>query len=156
MKKLNIETGMAPLAIVATTPDDSHGWNLIGVTMRLEERGFAVENLGPCTPSDLLAQRIRDKRPSLVVLSSVNGHGALSLPSVLETLEQYQVRRLAPIVVGGLLTTNPALLPDAAIQLRQAGIAAVFAGDDAWTEFDRFLAECCGNLESNEACCLGI
>lgn len=129
-----------PTAIVSTTPDDSHSWNLVGVELRLAERGFAVENLGPCTPEELVAERIRDRRPDLVVFSSVNGHGALSLLPVLETLERYQVKRSAPIVAGGLLTTDPAALAEAQLGLIAAGISAIFAGPDAWTRFDAFLA----------------
>lgn len=136
----NIRQSAPPTAIVATTPDDSHSWNLVGVELRLAERGFVVDNLGPCTPEDLVAERIRDRRPDLVVFSSVNGHGALSLLPVLETLELYQVKRAAPIVAGGLLTTDPATLSQARSRLVEAGVAAVFSGSDAWTSFDAFLA----------------
>jgi methylaspartate mutase sigma subunit len=129
-----------PLAVVATTPDDSHSWNLVGVEFQLVERGFAVDNLGPCTPEALLAERIRHLRPDLVVLSSVNGHGGLSLLSVLETLDRYQLKRLAPIVAGGLLTTDPLALPDVAAALKYAGISAVFAGPNAWAAFDAHMA----------------
>lgn len=129
-----------PLAIVATTPDDSHGWNLTDLALQLDARGFVVENLGPCTPDDLLAETIRDRRPALVALSSLNGHGALSIPRLLATLERYQVKRLAPIVAGGLLTTDPAAAAGAAEALREAGLAAVFSGPAAWAAFDRFLA----------------
>jgi methylaspartate mutase sigma subunit len=137
-----------PLAVVATTPDDSHAWNLIGIELRLSERGFEVENLGACTPEVLLAETIRDRRPDLVVLSSINGHGALSLHAVLDTLEQYQVKRLAPIVAGGLLTTDPQEADPAAGLLTEAGLDAVFTGPDAWTRFDAYLA---GRLRSTRA-----
>lgn len=129
-----------PLIIVATTPDDSHAWNLIGIELRLSERGFEVLNLGPCTPEDLLAETIRDRRPDFVVLSSINGHGALSLPLVLETLEHYQVKHTAPIVIGGLLTTDPADAQAAAARLADAGATATFSGPNAWNEFDDFLS----------------
>ena len=128
-----------PLVIVATTPDDSHAWNLIGIELHLAERGFEVLNLGPCTPEELLAETIRDQRPDLVVLSSINGHGALSLPAVLETLEHYQVKRTAPIVIGGLLTTDPKDTQAAATALTEVGAAGVFTGPQAWKDFDDFL-----------------
>lgn len=129
----------APLALVATTPDDSHIWNLVGVQLKLEERGFIVENLGACTPTELLAQTVRDRRPMLVVISTINGHGALSMGAVMRTLESYQARRLATIVVGGLLTTDPALATAAEADLLALGCAGVFTGNDAWDRFDSFV-----------------
>ncbi len=131
----------APLAVVATTPDDSHVWNLLGVQLKLEERGYGVLNLGACTPAELLAETIRDRRPALVVISTVNGHGALSVPKVLDVLFQYQIQHLAPIAVGGLLTTEPDKAQGAARAIEDDSAAQVFIGEDAWHRFDRFLAE---------------
>ncbi|MGA8907223.1 MAG: cobalamin-dependent protein [Acidobacteriaceae bacterium] len=127
------------LAVVATTPDDSHLWNLVGVQLKLEERGFEVRNLGACTPTELLAETVRGLRPDLLAISTINGHGAISMAGVMQALEQYQVKRVAPIVVGGLLTTDPATLGHAEAELLQLGCAGVFTGDRAWERFDQFL-----------------
>lgn len=128
------------LAVVATTPDDSHMWNLVGVQLELEERGFQVINLGACTPGDLLAETIREHRPALIVVSSINGHGAISMATVLRTLEEYQLKRVAPILIGGILTTDPATAAIAEGQLLDMGCSGVFTGDTAWQEFDSFIA----------------
>ena len=128
------------LAVVATTPDDSHVWNLVGVQLELEERGFEVLNLGACTPADLVAEVVRDRRPVLLVISSINGHGAISLGEVVHTLEEYQVKRSTTIVAGGLLTTDPATAGAAERELLDLGLAGVFTGADAWPRFDSFLA----------------
>jgi methylmalonyl-CoA mutase cobalamin-binding subunit len=132
------------LAIVATTPDDSHIWNLVGVQLKLEERGFEVRNLGACTPPELIAETVRDLRPDLLVISSINGHGAISMTALMTVLEQYQVKRATTIVAGGLLTTDPALSAKAEAQLTETGCAGVFVGEDAWERFDRFLARRAG------------
>ena len=129
------------LAIVATSPDDSHAWNLVGVQLMLEQRGFRVVNLGPCTPTAELAEQIRDRRPALVVISTVNGHGLMSLPPMLDLLDLYQARGLSRIVVGGLLTTRRTLTSNETASLRAGGIDGIFTGADAWERFDAYLAD---------------
>ena len=135
--------GRQPLALVATTSDDSHSWNLVIVALRLEARGFEVENLGANTPEMLLAERIRDRRPDLVTLSTINGHGYRSIPGVLEALKRYQVKQAAPLVLGGLLTTGPEEEFAMAELLSAEGVSAVFSGPEAWSRFDAFLARSC-------------
>jgi methylmalonyl-CoA mutase cobalamin-binding subunit len=129
-----------PLAIVATTVDDSHVWNLVGVELKLRDRGFAVRNLGACTSPAEIAEAVRTYRPALLAISTINGHGALSIAPILETLEQYQLKRAVKIVVGGLLTTDPALAPAAAQRLLDHGVDAVLTGADAWQRFDGMFA----------------
>lgn len=123
-------------AIVATTPDDSHVWNLIGVQLKLEERGFHVHNLGACTPPETVAEAVRDLRPDLLVISTVNGHGSISVPLIMQALELYQLNRTTKIVVGGLLTTDQASADRATRELNAAGCAGVFSGEAAWQDFD--------------------
>lgn len=129
------------LALVATTPDDSHVWNLIGVQLKLEERGFHVENLGACTPLTELIEAIMEQRPALLALSSVNGHGAISIRALLAALEEAGLLGRFPIVAGGLLTTDPEQAARAAAELRQLGCAGVFVGEQAWTQFDAWLTK---------------
>ena len=127
------------LAVVATTPDDSHIWNLVGVQLKLEERGFQVCNLGACTPAELVAEVVRNLQPELLVISSINGHGAISMSAVIRALEEYQVKRSTTIIAGGLLTTDPTRSGIAAAELVELGCSGVFSGDDAWIRFDRFI-----------------
>jgi methylaspartate mutase sigma subunit len=134
-------TGKKRLAVVATTPDDSHMWNLVGVQLKLEERGFAVINLGPCTPLEEIAEMLRTHRPELLVISSINGHGEFSVGRILETLERYQLNRAAKIVVGGLLTTSAGLAAKTEQRLLDQGIHAVLVGPDAWQRFDHLFLD---------------
>jgi methylaspartate mutase sigma subunit len=125
-----------PTAIVATTPDDSHMWNLVGVQLKLEERGFIVKNLGSCTPPTEIAELVRDLKPDLLVISTINGHGVFSISAILETLQEYQMIRTAKIIVGGLLTTDPELAAKAEAELIAQGVGSVLTGENAWDRFD--------------------
>src|SRR5689334_16258049 len=90
-----------PGVVVSGTASDSHTWNLVYLQLLLEELGRRVHNLGPCVPDDLLVERCTRLRPALVVLSSVNGHGATDGLRVIGRLRA----RLpgTPIVIGGKL-----------------------------------------------------
>lgn len=128
------------LAVVATTPDDSHLWNLHFIQLYLEENGFYVENLGVCTDPVELAGKVRDLSPELVVISTTNGHGAFSAIETIEMLRQFQVLHHSKVVVGGKLTTDPRRAAAIVEPLREAGYAGVFVGDDALSAFQAFLA----------------
>jgi methylmalonyl-CoA mutase cobalamin-binding subunit len=131
---------LRPLAIVATTADDSHIWNLVGVELKLRDRGYQVKNLGACTPATEIAEAVRSHRPVLLAISTINGHGALSIAPILETLQDYQLKRAVKIVIGGLLTIDPAVAPSVAQRLLDQGADAVLTGDDAWQRFDSMFA----------------
>ncbi len=128
-----------PLAIVASTVDDSHIWNLTGVELELRDRGFDVMNLGCCTQPEHVAESVRDHRPDLTVISSVNGHGALSGLALAETLLQYQAFSASTIVIGGKLTIDGLVPPMVVLALKRAGYDAVLSGPDAWRNLDRLL-----------------
>jgi methylaspartate mutase sigma subunit len=129
------------LAVLATTPDDSHMWNLNAVQEELEDRGFEVINLGACTPADLLAEAIRDRRPELAVISTVNGHGARSAIDVMDILRLYQADRIGKVIIGGKLTTDAGHCTTIRSTLIDAGFAEVFVGRNPWGEFDAFLSQ---------------
>lgn len=140
LRKLLMPTAKTKcLAILASTPDDSHQWNLHGVEMELKERNIEVINLGPLTPCKVIAETVRDRHPDLLVVSTVNGHGVHSMLEVLRTLEEYQVKRSIRIVIGGLLTTDPEKTKTAISTLMSAGCSGVFSGPEAWSSFDEFL-----------------
>tara|TARA_R110000868_G_scaffold6550_8_gene37121 strand:- start:30263 stop:30742 length:480 start_codon:yes stop_codon:yes gene_type:complete len=128
-----------PLAIVASTVDDSHIWNLTGVELELRDRGFEVRNMGCCTPPERVAESVRDHRPELTVISSVNGHGALSGLALAETLMHYQAFSASTIVIGGKLTIDNFVPPQVVLALKRAGYSAVLSGPDAWRNLDRLL-----------------
>lgn len=125
--------------VLATTPDDSHLWNLVGVQLELEERGFAVTNLGQCTPVKLIAETLTAVVPELLVISSINGHGEISIAQMLRELTPVLLATDTRVVAGGLLATDQAQSLRIERSLLSLGCSAVFGGDNAWSRFDAWL-----------------
>lgn len=117
--------------LIASTPSDAHSWNLVYLQLVLEEYTDDVVNLGPCLPVDLLVEECRWRRPELVVVSSVNGHGHADGLAVIEALRAEHAIDGTRIVIGGMLTTDPARDAVAVAELRAAGYDDVYAGPDA-------------------------
>jgi methylmalonyl-CoA mutase cobalamin-binding subunit len=89
--------------LLATVPSDSHTWNLAYLRLLLVELGHEVINLGACTPVELVVRRCRSDRPDLVVVSTVNGHGAVEGLALVRRLAGDSVARSVPVVIGGKL-----------------------------------------------------
>lgn len=123
--------------IVTGTASDSHTWNLVFLELYCGERGHDVVNLGPCVPADLLADECVRLAPSLVVISTVNGHGLVDGQRAVAAIRARPELAGLPVVIGGKLTTGSAA--DVA-PLHAAGATAVFADGDL-AAFDRFLAD---------------
>ncbi|MDT0328083.1 cobalamin B12-binding domain-containing protein [Nocardiopsis lambiniae] len=119
-----------PVTVLSGTSSDSHTWNLVFLQLLLEEAGHRVVNLGPCVPDDLLIDRVREHRPRLLVVSSVNGHGYE------DGLRAVTALRAAPgtdgvtAVIGGKLGVDGVLDRDRVDALATAGFDAVFADGD--------------------------
>ena len=122
--------------LIAGTSSDSHTWNLTYLQLVLEERGHAVRNLGPCVPPALLAAQARRHRTDLVVISSVNGHGAVDGLAAIRALRDRPELVGLPVVIGGKLTVHGTADRSVEDRLLEAGYDAVFA-DGA---VDAFLA----------------
>jgi len=120
-----------PLDIVVTsTPSDSHTWNLVYLQLLLEELGHRVVNLGACVPGSLLAAECTLRRPDLVVVSTVNGHGYQDGLRTVSALQGVPALADVPVVIGGKLgTAGPD--PASARRLISAGFTLVF--DDELT-----------------------
>lgn len=117
--------------IVASTPSDAHSWNLVYLQLVLEEYTEAVVNLGPCLPAALLVEEARHRRPDLIVVSSVNGHGHADGLAVIAALRAEPALSGARIVIGGMLSTDPARDRVAEAELSAAGYDEVYVGPDA-------------------------
>jgi methylaspartate mutase sigma subunit len=117
---------------------DSHTWGLAYLQLWLEERGFHVRNLGSCVEPEMLAETVRSESAKLVVLTSVNGHGAHEGCKAIATLRAAGLKEV-PVVIGGKLTTSVENELAAKADLESAGYAAVFTGSRALGEFDQFL-----------------
>ncbi|GAA2039536.1 cobalamin B12-binding domain-containing protein [Catenulispora yoronensis] len=116
-------------AIVTGTASDAHTWNLVFLQLLLEELGHEVANLGPCVPDAELVDACRRTAPSLVVVSSVNGHGVSDGLRVIRRLREQRGLDGTPIVIGGKLGISGADNARHADRLLAAGFDGVF--DDA-------------------------
>lgn len=121
--------------VVSGTSSDSHTWNLLFMQLFLEDRGHRVANLGACVPDDLLTGECCRRRPDLVVLSTVNGHGFADGARVIRRLRHRPELAGTPIVIGGKLGTGGQDSAAAVRELLAAGFDAVF---DRPTDMDAF------------------
>jgi methylaspartate mutase sigma subunit len=133
--------GEARRAVVASVPSDSHTWNLVFLQLLLEEHGFVVTNLGPCTPIGLVVETCRNLRPDLLVISSVNGHGHLEGREVIAAIRGQVALSSMPAVIGGKLGVLGAANVRFARPLLDAGYDAVFSERDGVPALARFLAQ---------------
>jgi methylaspartate mutase sigma subunit len=128
-----------PEAVVSSTVSDSHMWNLVYLQLLLEEHGFQVTNLGPCVPPEALTGQCTARVPDLIVLSSVNGHGAYDGLEAARSVRAVPALAETPMVIGGKLGIDDKAQGHKRL-LREAGFDAVFADDEASLEtFKAFL-----------------
>jgi methylaspartate mutase sigma subunit len=124
--------------LLSTVSSDAHTWNLVYLQLLLEDQGHQVGNLGACVPDELLVDRCRTDRPDLVVISTVNGHGAQDGARVVKLLRGNPELAGTPIVIGGKLGIEGNSTA-AADELLAAGFDAVFDDDSEMDRFYRFL-----------------
>jgi methylaspartate mutase sigma subunit len=132
-----------PLTVVVSgLSSDAHTWNLVYLQLVLEELGHTVTNLGACICEEELATRCRAIQPSLIVLSSVNGHGYQDGLRAITALRECPDLVTTPVVIGGKLDTvgGDPTIPS---QLLDAGFDAVFIEADALSAFRSFVAFVC-------------
>ena len=125
--------------VVTTTASDSHTWNLVYLQALVEELGYDVVNLGPCVPDDLLVDTCRDVMPSMVVVSSVNGHGYQDGLRVIGKLRACPLLVATPVVIGGKLGIASHLDEPQVGRLVEAGFDAVFQDGGNGVDFRRFV-----------------
>lgn len=119
--------------LLTTTASDAHTWNLIYLQMVLEELGNRVVNLGPCVPDDCIVSEGTARRPDLIVISSVNGHGLNDGLRIIRLLRTRAELASTVTIIGGKLHVTGAIGPAQAERLLAAGFDAVFGegGDPA-------------------------
>lgn len=142
VKSYNVST--KPNALLTGTRSDAHSWNLIYVAEVLKEQGFDVVNLGPNAPVNSLLFQIGQFVPDIIVVSSINGHGAIEGHEIAQALTSSEYSDI-PLVIGGLLTTSPAELTDAKTSMLSSGFDAVFTGAEAMAEFKHFVSAIVAN-----------
>ncbi|MGI5404283.1 cobalamin B12-binding domain-containing protein [Streptomyces sp. CA-135486] len=127
--------------LVSSVSSDSHTWNLVFLQLLLEEMGHEVTNVGSCVPDELLIEECRRVRPELVVISSVNGHGALDGARAVRRLREQADLRDLRIVIGGKLGVRGAEAGTYGPELLAAGFDAVFEDAAGVAEFRQYLAQ---------------
>lgn len=114
-----------PLEVVVTgLSSDAHTWNLVYLELLLEELGCRVTNLGGCTPDETIVRECAARRPDLVVISSLNGHGAQDGLRLIGALRACSTLAAIPVVIGGKLDVTGGGRNGA--RLLAAGFDAVF------------------------------
>ncbi|HEX5543452.1 MAG TPA: cobalamin-dependent protein [Micromonospora sp.] len=122
---------MALDIVVTSTSSDSHTWNLVFLQLLLEESGHRVISLGACVPDAVLLQTTQQRRPDLIVISSVNGHGRQDGLRVIRALRACPQLAATPVVIGGKLDTIGSEGDSADVDLIAAGFNGVFTDDVA-------------------------
>ncbi|SEN89813.1 methylaspartate mutase sigma subunit [Actinacidiphila rubida] len=112
--------------VVSGTLSDAHTWNLVFLELLLRERGHRVTNLGSCVPDALLVAECRRRRPDLVVVSSVNGHGFQDGRRMISEIRGCVDLERTPVVIGGKLGIGGADDGSRETILRAAGFNRVF------------------------------
>jgi methylaspartate mutase sigma subunit len=125
--------------VVTSVSSDSHTWNLVYLQLVLEELGHRVTNLGACTPEDLVVATCLDRRPDLLVVSSVNGHGRHDGARLIRAIRGNAELATLPVVIGGKLDTAGGADGRAVAELIDAGFTGVFQDAAALTEFRSFV-----------------
>nr|BFE38146.1 cobalamin B12-binding domain-containing protein [Actinomadura rugatobispora] len=112
--------------LLSGVASDSHTWNLVYLDKLLQEAGCSVTNVGPCPPDGLLVDECASTHPDLIVLSSVNGHGAIDGMRVIRRIRRVPELARTPAVIGGKLGTLGAENGTLAPRLLAAGFDRVF------------------------------
>jgi methylaspartate mutase sigma subunit len=91
--------------VVATSESDAHVVALSLLDQFLTEHGFAVHNLGVCTPSREIAQAAAEVDPCAVCISAQNGHALKDLAELASQMEAVGAAAV-PVFVGGNLSVG--------------------------------------------------
>lgn len=121
----------SPRVLLSTVSSDSHTWNLVYLSLLLEEHGYEVHNLGATVPDELLIDTARGLQPHVIVVSSVNGHGYLDGSRVIRALRASAGVSRIPAVIGGKLGIEGAENEVYRQKLIDAGFNAAFGDQDA-------------------------
>ena len=118
--------GSRGTVIVSSMASDSHTWNLVFLQLLIEELGFDVVNLGATVPDAMLIEECRDRKPHMVVLSSVNGHGYHEGLRLIGELRGEPAVADLPVVIGGKLGITGGESAEHIQDLLSAGFDAVY------------------------------
>ncbi|MCG5218869.1 cobalamin B12-binding domain-containing protein [Streptosporangium sp. KLBMP 9127] len=136
---LNPRAGRALRTLVTSVASDAHTWNLLHLQLVIEEMGHQVVNLGACVPDATLVAECLARPPDLVVVSTVNGHGAHDGLHLIRALRDHPRLPRFPVVIGGRLGTDGIADPARTRRLLDAGFDGVFDAGADLSEFRFFV-----------------
>jgi methylaspartate mutase sigma subunit len=132
---------LIPVDVVVTgTPSDAHTWNLVYLQLVLEELGHHVRNTGPCMPVDLLVATCQERRPGLVVVGTLNGHGYYDGMRLIRRFRAARGMAGVRVVIGGNLGIGGVTDEQRAEGLLTAGFDAVFEGSAGMDAFRSYVS----------------
>lgn len=136
-----------PSVVLTGVSSDTHTWNLVFLQLLIGEHGCRVTNLGPAVPTEMLVAECLSIDPDLVVVSTVNGHGADDGIAAIRAVRAE--RRLAhtPVVIGGKLDIAGPPSRSMVAELERAGFSAVFGDGPDLPVFESLL----GSLRARQA-----
>jgi methylaspartate mutase sigma subunit len=125
--------------VVTSLSSDAHTWNLVYLQLLLEELGCRVVNLGGCVPDATIVRECVARRPDLVVISSLNGHGCQDGTRLIGAVRACPALVTTPVVIGGKLDVTDGGDGGNAARLLAAGFDAVFEDTGGLTPFRSFV-----------------
>lgn len=128
-----------PTVLLTGVASDAHTWNLVYLELLIAEHGCRVVNLGPAVPVPLLLASCLQVDPDLVVMSSVNGHGASDGLAAVTALRAEPRLAATPVVIGGKLGVSGPPDPLVLTALRRAGFTAVYGDGSDLAAFTALL-----------------
>jgi len=125
--------------VVTSLSSDAHTWNLVYLQLLLEELGCRVTNLGGCTPDETIVRECVARRPDLVVIGSLNGHGCQDGIRLIGAIRTCPALVTTPVVIGGKLDVAGGGDGRTAARLLAAGFDAVFSDARGLTPFRAYV-----------------
>jgi methylaspartate mutase sigma subunit len=125
--------------VVTSLSSDAHTWNLVYLELLLQELGCRVTNLGACTPDETIVRECSARRPDLVVISTLNGHGRQDGMRLIGALRARPELVTTPVVIGGKLDVAGGGDGRNAALLMAAGFDAVFEDTAGLTSFRSYI-----------------
>jgi methylaspartate mutase sigma subunit len=122
-----------PEVVVTSVSSDAHTWNLVYLQLVIQELGCRVTNLGACVPDEMVVAECAARRPQLIVVSSVNGHGCQDGIRLIGAIRRCPALLVTPVVIGGKLDVDGGASP--AARLLVAGFDAVYGDDGQMAAF---------------------
>jgi methylaspartate mutase sigma subunit len=122
-----------PEVVITSVSSDAHTWNLVYLQLIVQELGCRVTNLGPCVPDEMVVAECAARRPQLIVVSSLNGHGCQDGIRLISAIRRCPVLLATPVVIGGKLDVGGGASP--AVRLLAAGFDAVYGDDGQMAAF---------------------